>query len=57
MGGPSALLKYGFSDAKYFDNGLALHGDSYVPPVPVSHGFVRVSDEAVDWTCPTGWHR
>lgn len=34
---------------KYFDAGFALHGDSYVPPVPVSHGCVRVSDEAIDW--------
>ncbi|HTW97882.1 MAG TPA: L,D-transpeptidase family protein [Acidimicrobiales bacterium] len=34
---------------KYFDAGFALHGDSYVPPEPVSHGCVRVSDEAIDW--------
>jgi Putative peptidoglycan binding domain/L,D-transpeptidase catalytic domain len=34
---------------KYFDSGFALHGDSYVPPFPVSHGCVRVSDEAIDW--------
>jgi hypothetical protein len=34
---------------KYFDAGFALHGDSYVPPFPVSHGCVRVSDEAIDW--------
>jgi hypothetical protein len=34
---------------KYFAGGFALHGDSYVPPVPVSHGCVRVSDEAIDW--------
>lgn len=34
---------------KFFDVGFALHGDSYVPPVPVSHGCVRVSDEAIDW--------
>lgn len=34
---------------KYFDAGFALHGDSYVPAVPVSHGCVRVSDEAIDW--------
>ncbi len=38
-----------FRNAKYFDSGFALYGDSYVPPVPVSHGCVRVSDEAVDW--------
>jgi hypothetical protein len=34
---------------KYFDAGFALHGDTYVPPVPVSHGCVRVSNEAIDW--------
>jgi hypothetical protein len=34
---------------KFFDVGFALHGDSYVPPVPVSHGCVRVSNEAIDW--------
>jgi hypothetical protein len=34
---------------KYFDAGFALHGDSYVPPEPVSHGCVRVSDDAIDW--------
>ena len=34
---------------KYFDAGFALHGDSYVPPFPVSHGCVRVSNEAIDW--------
>jgi Putative peptidoglycan binding domain/L,D-transpeptidase catalytic domain len=34
---------------KYFDSGFALHGDSYVPPFPVSHGCVRVSDEAINW--------
>lgn len=34
---------------KYFDSGFAIHGDSYVPAVPVSHGCVRVSNEAIDW--------
>lgn len=34
---------------KYFDSGFAIHGDSYVPPYPVSHGCVRVSNEAIDW--------
>ncbi|MGO9583351.1 MAG: L,D-transpeptidase family protein [Acidimicrobiales bacterium] len=29
--------------------GIAIHGDSYVPPFPVSHGCVRVSDEAINW--------
>jgi hypothetical protein len=34
---------------KYFDSGFAIHGDSYVPPYPVSHGCVRVSNEAIEW--------
>ncbi len=34
---------------KFFDDGFAIHGDSYVPPEPVSHGCVRVSNEAIDW--------
>jgi len=34
---------------KYFDGGFAIHGDSSVPPTPVSHGCVRVSNEAIDW--------
>jgi peptidoglycan hydrolase-like protein with peptidoglycan-binding domain len=34
---------------RFFDEGFAIHGDSYVPAVPTSHGCVRVSDEAIDW--------
>lgn len=34
---------------KYFHGGYAIHGDAYVPPYPVSHGCVRVSNEAIDW--------
>jgi peptidoglycan hydrolase-like protein with peptidoglycan-binding domain len=34
---------------RFFYEGFAIHGDSYVPPVPVSHGCVRVSNEAIDW--------
>jgi len=34
---------------RFFDGGFAIHGDSYVPPVPVSHGCVRVSNEAINW--------
>lgn len=34
---------------RYFYAGFAIHGDSYVPPYPVSHGCVRVSVEAIDW--------
>ena len=30
-------------------SGIAIHGDSYVPPFPVSHGCVRVSNEAINW--------
>jgi N-acetylmuramoyl-L-alanine amidase len=39
---------------KYFSSGFAIHGDAYVPPVPVSHGCVRVSDEAIDWIWADG---
>lgn len=38
---------------KFFDAGFAIHGDSYVPSVPVSHGCVRVSDEAINWIWAT----
>jgi hypothetical protein len=34
---------------RYFTGGFAIHGEGYVPPFPVSHGCVRVSDEAIDW--------
>lgn len=34
---------------RFFDGGVAIHGDSYVPPHPVSHGCVRISNEAIDW--------
>jgi peptidoglycan hydrolase-like protein with peptidoglycan-binding domain len=34
---------------KFFYRGFAIHGDSYVPPYPASHGCVRVSNEAIDW--------
>ncbi len=35
---------------KYFTSGgFAIHGDTYVPPIPVSHGCVRVSIQAIDW--------
>jgi peptidoglycan hydrolase-like protein with peptidoglycan-binding domain len=39
---------------KFFTGGFAIHGDSYVPPTPVSHGCVRVSNEAIDWIWATG---
>lgn len=38
---------------KYFYSGFAIHGDSYVPSVPVSHGCVRVSNEAINWIWAT----
>ena len=34
---------------KFFYEGFAIHGDGEVPPFPVSHGCVRVSDEAIDF--------
>ena len=34
---------------RYFDSGFAIHGEGYVPAFPVSHGCVRVSDEAINW--------
>jgi hypothetical protein len=34
---------------KFFDAGFAIHGDTLVPPYPVSHGCARVSNEAIDW--------
>ena len=33
----------------FTEGGIAIHGDSYVPPYPVSHGCVRVSNEAINW--------
>lgn len=39
---------------KFFEAGFAIHGDSYVPPYPVSHGCVRVSNEAIDWIWSQG---
>jgi peptidoglycan hydrolase-like protein with peptidoglycan-binding domain len=34
---------------RFFYEGFAIHGDSYVPPIPVSHGCARVSNEAINW--------
>jgi peptidoglycan hydrolase-like protein with peptidoglycan-binding domain len=34
---------------RFFYEGYAIHGDDSVPPYPVSHGCVRVSNEAIDW--------
>jgi peptidoglycan hydrolase-like protein with peptidoglycan-binding domain len=34
---------------RFFYEGYAIHGDSNVPPVPVSHGCARISNEAIEW--------
>jgi len=34
---------------KYFVGGYAIHGSASVPPVPVSHGCVRLTNQAIDW--------
>lgn len=34
---------------RYFTGGFAIHGDSYVPAHPVSHGCARVSNAAINW--------
>ncbi|HYA69094.1 MAG TPA: hypothetical protein VED63_10215 [Acidimicrobiales bacterium] len=40
----STTFSIGPSSSKDF----AIHSHSYVPPDPVSHGWVRISDEAID---------
>ncbi len=39
---------------KFFVGGIAIHGDGSVPPRPVSHGCVRVSNQAIDWIWASG---
>lgn len=39
---------------KFFTGGYAIHGDSYVPAHPVSHGCVRVSDAAINYIWASG---
>ncbi|CAM3683890.1 L,D-transpeptidase family protein [Isoptericola cucumis] len=34
---------------KYFNGGFAVHGSPSIPPVPASHGCVRVSNSAMNW--------
>jgi hypothetical protein len=34
---------------RFFFEGFAIHGDTDVPPVPVSHGCARISNEAINW--------
>lgn len=39
---------------KYFNGGIALHGEGFlVPPYPASHGCVRISDPAMNWVWDT----
>ncbi len=38
---------------KHFVGGVAIHGSWSVPPTPVSHGYVRLSIEAMDWVWAT----
>jgi hypothetical protein len=39
---------------KFFTEGYAIHGGTYVPPAPVSHGCIRISNEAIDWIWASG---
>ncbi len=39
---------------RYFYGGYAIHGSDSVPPYPVSHGCVRLSDPAIDWIWAAG---
>ncbi|MEG3615946.1 L,D-transpeptidase family protein [Isoptericola haloaureus] len=34
---------------KYFTGGIAVHGSPSIPPVPASHGCIRVSNAAMNW--------
>jgi len=34
---------------KYFNGGIAIHGNGSVPPYPASHGCSRVSNSAMNW--------
>jgi hypothetical protein len=39
---------------KYFNGGIAIHGNGSVPPYPASHGCARVSNAAMNWIWATG---
>ena len=41
---------------KYFNGGIALHGDppQGFPPEPASHGCVRMTNAAIDWVWASG---
>ena len=47
--GPHRSLLGEMYRPRYFNGGIAIHGDSYVPPRPVSHGCVRVTNAAINW--------
>lgn len=38
---------------KYFNGGIALHGEDSVPGYPASHGCARISNPAIDWIWST----
>jgi lipoprotein-anchoring transpeptidase ErfK/SrfK len=38
---------------KYFNGGIAVHGNGSVPPYPASHGCARVSNAAMNWIWST----
>ena len=38
---------------RFFVDGYAIHGDSFVPSYPESHGCVRVSNDAINWIWAT----
>ena len=39
---------------KYFVGGYAIHGSASVPPLPASHGCVRLTNAAMDWIWAAG---
>ena len=39
---------------RYFNGGIEVHGYPDVPAYPASHGWVRVSDGAIDWIWADG---
>ncbi|YAL84554.1 L,D-transpeptidase family protein [Dermacoccaceae bacterium W4C1] len=40
---------------KYFYGGIAVHGSDSVPPVPASHGCIRVTNATMDWIWSSGY--
>ncbi len=39
----------------YFNRGIALHGSSFIPPYPDSHGCARLSTAAMDLVWRSGY--